>query len=240
MRSIGSGHRSLFPEEESQLFEWIIEVHQNSLADLENQLLNFQQFVIRLYQKNDYPLEMIANMDETPVYFDIAGAMTVNTKGAKTVHVRITGNEKNRFTVVLICLANSRKLPLVIIFKGKIWPTNMLRPPAGNNSQPELHNSKVLLVFDSFLAHIMDQIKAALRSRNTDLAVIPEGLTRSEDHLIYNDDDESNDEEESDEDEEEESDEEPDEESEEEPGEEPNEEDKESDKDYKTGDENES
>ncbi|CAG8532365.1 7714_t:CDS:2 [Scutellospora calospora] len=132
-------------------------------------------------------------MDETPVYFDIAGAMTMNTKDAKTIHI-------------------------------KYW----------NNSRPELHNSKALLVFDSFLAHIIDQIKAALRSGNTDLAVIPRGLTNklrkywhrwmtnggngmtkngnlNEDHLIYNDDDESNNEEESDEDEEEESDEEPDE-----------------------------
>ncbi|CAG8785784.1 3831_t:CDS:1, partial [Racocetra fulgida] len=48
--------------------------------DLENQLLNFQRFVIRLRQKNDYPLEMIANIDKTPVYFDMVGAMTVNTK----------------------------------------------------------------------------------------------------------------------------------------------------------------
>ncbi|CAG8720241.1 145_t:CDS:1, partial [Dentiscutata heterogama] len=32
VRSIGSGRRSLFPEEESQLFEWIMEVRQNGLA----------------------------------------------------------------------------------------------------------------------------------------------------------------------------------------------------------------
>jgi hypothetical protein len=45
-------------------------------------------------------------MNETPVWFDIAGNFTVNQRGEKTVHVRGTGNEKNRFTVVLTCAAD--------------------------------------------------------------------------------------------------------------------------------------
>ena len=44
-------------------------------------------------------------MDETPVYFDMAGNFTINVIGDKTVHVRGTGNEKNRFTIVLTCAA---------------------------------------------------------------------------------------------------------------------------------------
>ncbi|CAG8683322.1 4589_t:CDS:1 [Dentiscutata erythropus] len=32
IQSIGSGHHALFPEEESQLFEWIIDVCQNGFA----------------------------------------------------------------------------------------------------------------------------------------------------------------------------------------------------------------
>ncbi|CAG8812869.1 5578_t:CDS:1, partial [Gigaspora rosea] len=48
--------------------------------DLENQLLNFQWFVIRLRQQNEYPLGMIANMNDTPVYFDMADSLTVNPK----------------------------------------------------------------------------------------------------------------------------------------------------------------
>ena len=39
-------------------------------------------------------------MDEIPVWFDIAGIYTINPKGEKTVHIRVTENEKNRFTVV--------------------------------------------------------------------------------------------------------------------------------------------
>jgi hypothetical protein len=47
----------------------------------------------------------IYNMDEMPVWFDMAGNFTVNQRGEKTVHVRETKNEKNQFTVVLTCAA---------------------------------------------------------------------------------------------------------------------------------------
>ncbi|CAG8845586.1 839_t:CDS:1, partial [Gigaspora margarita] len=64
------------------------------------------QFVICLHQKNNYPLEMIANIDKTPVWFDMADGLTVNPKDAKTVYIRTTKNDKNRFTIVLMCFAN--------------------------------------------------------------------------------------------------------------------------------------
>ena len=44
-------------------------------------------------------------MDETPVWFDMAGNFTIDSRGEKTIHIRGTGNEKNRFTVVLTCAA---------------------------------------------------------------------------------------------------------------------------------------
>ncbi|EXX51439.1 hypothetical protein RirG_261880 [Rhizophagus irregularis DAOM 197198w] len=56
--------------------------------------------------KKFYELENIFNMDETPVWFDMAGDFTIKTKGEKTVHIRVMGNEKNPFTVVLTCTAD--------------------------------------------------------------------------------------------------------------------------------------
>ncbi|PKK57283.1 hypothetical protein RhiirC2_721329 [Rhizophagus irregularis] len=56
-------------------------------------------------------------MDETPVWFDMAGNITVNNKGDKTVHIRTTGNDKNHFTVVLTCSADGTKYPPICIFK---------------------------------------------------------------------------------------------------------------------------
>ncbi|GET59918.1 pogo transposable element with KRAB domain [Rhizophagus irregularis DAOM 181602=DAOM 197198] len=65
-------------------------------------------------------------MDETPVWFDMTGwHFTINPKGEKTVHIHATGNEKNRFTVVLTCAAgkqmprNEQVLPGVVVWFQK-------------------------------------------------------------------------------------------------------------------------
>ena len=55
----------------------------------------------------------------------MVGSLTFEESGAKTVQIRITGNEKNRFTCVLTVLADGIKLPLIIIFKGKQIPKNL-------------------------------------------------------------------------------------------------------------------
>src|SRR5436189_4689534 len=91
-------------------------------------------------------------MDETPVWFDMAGNFSINQKGEKTVHIRETGNENNRFTVVLTCaagkdlyssvifnelflisnfflLTDGSKLPPICIFKGKQMPRGEKAPP---------------------------------------------------------------------------------------------------------------
>ncbi|CAB4486255.1 unnamed protein product [Rhizophagus irregularis] len=71
-------------------------------------------------------------MDETPVWFDMAGNFTIHTKGDKTIHIRGTGNEKNRFTVVLTCAADGTKFPAICIFKGKQMPRGEQAPSDGS------------------------------------------------------------------------------------------------------------
>lgn len=80
-------------------------ISQNLPSKTQKLLEEFNQFVIRLRLKKSFELENILNMDETPVWFDMAGSYTINPRGEKTVNVRATGNEKNRFTVVLTCSA---------------------------------------------------------------------------------------------------------------------------------------
>ena len=94
-------------------------IAQKMSDDLEDKLLSFQRYIIRLRKLKEYPLNYIANIDETPVYFDMARDMTVNPTGAKTVQIWTIGNEKNRFTVVLTCFADGSKFSPIIIFKGK-------------------------------------------------------------------------------------------------------------------------
>ncbi|CAJ0898964.1 15900_t:CDS:2 [Entrophospora sp. SA101] len=94
-------------------------------AHLDIKLLEFQQFIIKKQKQFEYELSEIGNMDETPVYFDMVGNLTIDKHGAKTVQVRTTGNDKNRFICVLIILADGTKLPPIVIFKGKRMPKNL-------------------------------------------------------------------------------------------------------------------
>lgn len=80
-------------------------VSQKLPSQLERSLENFYNFITRLKQRKLFELPDILNMDETPVWFDMTGNFTIDHKGEKTIHIRGTGHEKNRFTVVLTCAA---------------------------------------------------------------------------------------------------------------------------------------
>ncbi len=49
---------------------------------------------------------------------DMPGETTVTHIGERSVPVRTTGHEKNRFTVVLAAMADGRKLKPYVVFKG--------------------------------------------------------------------------------------------------------------------------
>ena len=138
-------------------------------------------------------------MDETPVWFDMPLARTVNPRGEKNVSVTTTGHEKSPFTVVLSCLADGTKLKPMIIFKRKTQPKEKFPPGVVVHHHPKgwmdedgmklwiekvwrlrpggLLRKRSLLVWDSFRAHLVNPVKRALRQTNTDIAVIPGRLT---------------------------------------------------------------
>ena len=81
---------------------------------------------------SEVELRNILNMDETPMYFDMAHDTTYAPIGAKDVAVSTTGYSKLRFTVVLTISAAGRRHKPMIIFKnlknipklksGQKWP----------------------------------------------------------------------------------------------------------------------
>ena len=64
-------------------------------------------------------------MDEVPLTFDIPSIKRVDVKGAKTIMIKTSGNEKMRYTVVLACCADGTKLPYLLIFKRKTLPKDV-------------------------------------------------------------------------------------------------------------------
>ena len=97
--------------------------------DYEEKIVRFHCFIIDRRKENSYPLHFIANMDETPLTFDMPPNRTINSTGEKTVKIGTTGNEKNQVTVVLPCCGDGSKLKPMVIFKRKTVPkiNNKLR-----------------------------------------------------------------------------------------------------------------
>ena len=91
-------------------------------------MANFIQSVQNTRKQTKYPSNMIVNMDETPMYFDMASSKTVSRRGARTVSIRATGAEKRRLTVVLAASADGQMLPAMVIFKGKRALKNITVP----------------------------------------------------------------------------------------------------------------
>ena len=90
--------------------------------DYEEKIVRFHRFVINLRKEYNYPLHVIANMDETPVTFDMPPNFTINDKGEKTIKIRMTGNEKNSVTDVLACAGDGSKLRPIVISERKTVP----------------------------------------------------------------------------------------------------------------------
>ena len=164
--------------------------------DLEEKIQSFHAFVVDKRAEDEFDDHLIVNMDETPVYFDLVPGKTVNEKGAKSVLVRTTGNEKRHFTVVLAVSANGDVLPPMVIFKGKRdlkfefpkdwvvtvqekgWMDGELMLRWINEIYLKYtKKDRSMLVLDSFRGHLTDKVKKAFRKGNTVMAVIPGGCT---------------------------------------------------------------
>nr|XP_006825569.1 PREDICTED: RNA-binding protein 45-like [Saccoglossus kowalevskii] len=171
-------------------------VAQRLPRDLEEKITAFHEFIVSQPQRYDFPLDLIVNMDETPMYFDLLPTTTLERKGAKSVSVRSTGAEKRHLTVILTGLVMAKSLPPMVIFKGvrklninvppgmvvevqkKGWcDTDMMKIWLRRIWFRYTKSRESLLVFDSFRGHLHDDITALLKANTSRRAVIPGGCT---------------------------------------------------------------
>ena len=164
--------------------------------DMEEKIVQFHRFIIAAMQRVGYPLSRIINLDEMPMRFKLPSLRSLEFTGSQTVPVKTCGAEKRSFTVALAVAADGTKLPPKVIFKGVRTPRDLVVP---NSLRVSFHkkgwmdesgvkewisqclprtrnHEQSLLVWDSFQAHLTD-VKAALKQRKIDVAVIPGGLT---------------------------------------------------------------
>ena len=150
-------------------------------------------------KKLHFEMGQLGNMDEVPSTFDVPSNKTVDVKGAKTIMIKTSGNEKTRYTVVVACCADGTKPPTLLIFKRKTLPKDVI--PHGiyvhvhfrgwmDGERMKLCLEKVwskrpggllqkpsLLVCDQFKAHVRESTKRLATILKTHFAVIPSGLS---------------------------------------------------------------
>ncbi|CAI7860837.1 unnamed protein product, partial [Closterium sp. NIES-54] len=91
-------------------------------ADCKAKVESFWEFLMRMRTLHDYPLDLIVNADQTPLFLEMPAERKIETKGARTVHMRPAGYEKERVTVMPAVMAGGLKLPPYVIFKRKTIP----------------------------------------------------------------------------------------------------------------------
>uniref|UniRef100_A0A1A8I0R2 DDE-1 domain-containing protein n=1 Tax=Nothobranchius kuhntae TaxID=321403 RepID=A0A1A8I0R2_NOTKU len=154
----------------------------------------------KMADKNIWP-QHITNMDEVLLTFDIPVNRTVEKMGTSTVSVWTTSHEKSCFTVVLACQADGQKLLPMVIFKRKTlpkekFPTGViikmnpkgwmdedmmaawLREVYTKRRDGFFHTSPAMLICDSMRAHLTDAVKIQVKRMDTELTILPGGLTK--------------------------------------------------------------
>ena len=162
-------------------------------ATLEERIQAFHRQIKRLAEINKF--EVVGNMDETSLYFDVVPGRVLDKKGKKSVIVCTTGNVKRHLTVVLTVLAYGEVLPALAIFKGKKQPKfsevgvfiraqvkawmdeEMMLEWIDIVWEPATEGRRAMLVFDSFSAHVTPAVKQKLKDINTVPVVIPGACT---------------------------------------------------------------
>ena len=152
------------------------------------------------------PRSLVANMDETPAFFDIIPAKSICKTGSRECIVRTSGSEKKHVTVVHSATANGTMLPPMLIYKGKpdktikklliskgfivktqekswmdeglmeVWVEEIWLKYVREVSK-QLGFDNSLLTFDAFSAHKTDDVQSKLVENKSDILMIPPECT---------------------------------------------------------------
>jgi len=173
-------------------------------ADMKVRVKEWHEKVMRIRSdKNIHQLQFMANMDETPLLFDMPYTRTIAPKGSKKVAIRTAGGEKKRLTVVLTIFADGSKAKPLVIFRGKRLgkvkvPDGvavLMHPKAWNSDEgmqtwlkscfiPHLQGirkvsvpSDMMLTMDLFKPHVAADVTKELEKNAMVPCIIPAGIT---------------------------------------------------------------
>jgi len=176
-----------------------VAVGQSSINVDAEKMAEFRTYVNEAVVKYQIPDSNILNVDQTPVWLNMAssGLKTIDSKGAKKVTMlRPEGNPREKVSIILACSRNGKKLPPAIVVKsGRQKPRLRLvngvlvfMNPATSMCNSRIMTqwmqimmsdtkSKCLLILDSFSGHLTTEVADTCKSLNIVRAVIPGGMT---------------------------------------------------------------
>ena len=93
-------------------------IEQKDPSHLTTKLVKYIMHVRRLFMKTNFSPNCVIAMDETAVWSDMVGNVTVDTTGTKDLPHKSTGNEKVKVSVCLTAKADGTKLKPFIVFQG--------------------------------------------------------------------------------------------------------------------------
>jgi hypothetical protein len=90
--------------------------------DFEQKLSNYQQYITNLRKMGNFLMGQITNADQTAIYLDMPPNYMLEKKGVKELLLKTTECEKLHLTVMLAATTDGRKLPPLLIWKGRLYP----------------------------------------------------------------------------------------------------------------------
>ncbi|KAM9241808.1 pogo transposable element with KRAB domain [Dugong dugon] len=176
-----------------------VPVPQHLPEDLTEKLVTYQRSVLALRRAHEYEVAQMGNADETPICLEVPSRVTVDNQGEKPVLVKTPGREKLKITAMLGVLADGRKLPPYIILRGTYIPPGKF--PSGMEIRCHRYGwmtedlmqdwlevvwrrrtgavpkQRGMLILNGFRGHATDSVKSCMENMNTDMVIIPGGLT---------------------------------------------------------------
>ena len=89
------------PRKKSTILRKRTSLSQKLPEQFESNIKTFYLQCAKAIKIGKYPLNLIGNMNETPMWFDIVPQRSVTKKGTKPVVILTSGSEKRHLTVVL-------------------------------------------------------------------------------------------------------------------------------------------
>ena len=84
----------------------------------EEEIFTFQRAIAKAVSDHGIPMELVLNLDQTPLSYVSPGKYTFDLKGSKTVLIKGV-DDKRQITATFTVTASGSFLPIQLIYSGK-------------------------------------------------------------------------------------------------------------------------